>query len=215
NRHDSDDAEVLGLQIQRPYTIANSAAFGSPTIGPGEASPSVQVQFAPTAAGAFPEEVRMFTRGVKAAALDLRGEGVWQLFMGTFILENVPTTTLGSFTLGSSPIQSNQPIDWGLRQLGWPATEAEFRVRNSGAAVNGTASVRLLKGNQHFEITFPSTFAAMDIAQNGTRVIRVLFTPAELGDWQDVVEVIDTANTANRAGIVLKAKVVAVEEDGH
>jgi hypothetical protein len=208
NQHDQDDAAVLGLQMQGPYAILNGQAFTGLTVAPGQQTPAIQIQFSPTAVGSFPEEVRMAVQGPRAVTLNLRGEGVWQLFTGTLSLENGPVTILAGVPMGSTPLQPNQPIDWGTKVVGQSATEAEFLVRNAGPDMTGTASVRLLKGDQHFVITFPSTFAAMDIASNGTRTIRVQFTPDTAGEWLDVVEVTDTANPANTAGIVLKAKVV-------
>ena len=49
-------------------------------------------------------------------------------------------------------------------------------------------------------------------SSTGTRRIQVTFSPRALGEWTDVVEVTDAANPADRAGIVLKARVTETGE---
>ncbi|MCM8794322.1 MAG: choice-of-anchor D domain-containing protein [Candidatus Omnitrophica bacterium] len=208
------DTDLLALSTRQPYRIVNSGAFASSqTIVPGGSSATVQVQFAPTAAGRFPEEVRPVSQPVRAVLLQLQGEGVWAINEGAFSLENNPPHIVGSFDFSTYPIQPNQPIDWGTRQLGGPAVEAMFQLRNTGPAVNGTANARMLKGDQHFTIVFPVTHTDFNIGPiggtGGTREIRVSFNPVAVGEWLDVIEVTDSANPNSRAGIVCKARVVA------
>lgn len=212
------NAELVVATTQPPYVIANGGVFANPqNIPPQGSSQSVQITFTPTEARSYPEEVRPVVLHVPAQYITLRGQGVWAKNEGSFVLENIPPNIVGSFDLSTYPIQPNQPIDWGNRQLGGPAVEADFQVKNNGTVdINGTGLVRLLHGNRHFRISFPSVLDNFNIAAPGggalgTREIRVEFDPKELGDWIDVIEVTDTANPANRAGIVLKARVVQGE----
>ena len=75
----------------------------------------------------------------------------------------------------------------------------------------------MLNRRQHFAITFPQNHDAFNIgtigppSSGGAREIRVRFTPAEIGQWSDVLEITDSTNPRNRAGIVFKAKVVKGE----
>ncbi len=220
NHSEEDTAELHGLQIQGPYQITNAAAFGQQTLAPGASSQTISVTFSPTDVGSFPEEVRAFSTGVDADSLQLRGRGVWQLFSGAFVLANKPATTVGSFTFGSSPIQDNKPIDWGTRRLNGPAVESEFLLRNhSSVDILNSVSVSLVKGDQHFEIFFPADHTSMSIAPNGTREIKLRFTPRALGEWQDILLIMDSRNPANHAAIVLKARVATEidldEDEGH
>ena len=206
--------QLVAISTKLPYAIANAANFANADIAPNGASSDVQVRFTPTAAGQFPEEVRPVVMGGREPYIALKGEGVWAKNEGSFVLENKPPNILGSLDFSTYPIQPNQPIDWGTKQVGAPATEAQFQVKNTGTVdVNGTGLVRLLHGDRHFRISFPSVLDNFNIAAPvggalGTREIRVEFNPAVVGDWMDVIEVTDTANPANRAGIVLKARVV-------
>ena len=210
------NAQLILANTQLPYAIVNSGVFANAQdIPPKGSSQDVQVSFTPAEARAYPEEVRpVVLGGVPAQYIALQGRGVWAKNQGTFVLENKPPNVIGSLDFSTYPIQPNQPIDWGNRQLGGSATEAQFQVKNSGTVdVNGTGLVRLLHGDRHFRISFPSALNNFNIAAPvngalGTREIRVEFDPKELGDWMDVIEVTDTANPANRAGIVLKARVV-------
>ena len=102
-------------------------------------------------------------------------------------------------------------MDWGTMPLNNPPRNAEFEVKDNGPVVNMTASVKMLKGTQHFEVAFPAAHDPMNIPSNGTREIHVTFTPAAVGEFMDVVEVTDAGNPANRTGMVCKAKVVASE----
>ena len=212
------NAQILAVSTKLPYAISNAATFSNPQdIAPGASSQIVQITFSPTAAGTFPEEARPVVMGVRGQYVALTGRAVWAKNEGSFVLQNNPPHIVGSFDFSTYPIQPNQPIDWGTKPLGAPATEAMFQVKNTGTVdVNGTGLVRLLHGDRHFRITFPSVLDNFNIAAPvngalGTREIRVEFNPSEIGEWMDVVEVTDTANPANRAGIVLKAKIVQGE----
>lgn len=211
------NAQLVAVSTRLPYEITNAGVFANAQdIAPGGASQTVQVRFAPTTAGTFNEEVRpVVMGGVRGQYVQLTGRGVWAKNQGAFALENKPPNIVGSFDFSSYPIQPNQPIDWGTRQVGAPAVEAIFQVRNTGPGVNGTAQTRLIHGDRHFTITFPQAHTDMNIGliggTGGTREIRVQFDPSVVGEWTDVVEVTDSANPANVAGIVLKARVVPGE----
>ena len=210
------NAQILAVSTKLPYAISNAGTFSNPQdIAPGASSQAVQITFSPTTTGIFPEEARPVVMGVRGQFVALTGQAVWAKNEGAFSLENRPPNIVGSLDFSSYPIQPNQPIDWGIKGLGAPATEAIFQVKNTGPAINGTAQARLLNGHKHFEITFPQAHDNFNIGliggTGGTREIRVSFTPAELGDWMDVIEITDSANPANRAGITLKARVVQGE----
>ncbi len=215
NRDQNKNAVLYGMTTKVPYSVAGAL---SGTIAPGQSTGAVQVTFAPTAPGSFAEEVRPGATGVPAILLQLNGEGVWAINEGNFLLENQPPIIVGSFDFSTNPIQPNQPIDWGTRRLGGPEVPADFQVRNNSAnPVNDTADVHLLRGNQHFRISFPAGVSGMAIGPAspttlGTRKIEVMFKPEELGTFWDIVEVTDTASPANRAGIVLKARVTGTGE---
>ncbi len=215
NRDQKKDAVLLGITTKVPYSASGTFAG---TLAPGQSTGPIDVTFAPTAPGSFSEEVRPAATGVAAILLQLNGEGVWAINEGNFLLENLPPSIIGSLDLSAYPIQPGQPIDWGTRRLGGPEVTSDFLVRNQAATdVNGTANASLLRGNQHFSITFPAAFTGMNIGPTspttlGTRRIQVTFKPEELGTFWDVVEITDTANPASRAGIVLKARVTETGE---
>jgi hypothetical protein len=151
---------------------------------------------------------------VIARPLKVKGAGVWQKSEGDFVLENLPPPGIAMH--GSAPITPNAPIDLGTRRRGGPAVNVEVQVR-SRTAVNGSAAAKMINGRQHFAITFPQNHDAFNIgtigppSSGGAREIRVRFTPAEIGQWSDVLEVTDASDPRNRAGIVFKAKVVKGE----
>ena len=151
---------------------------------------------------------------VTARPLKVRGAGVWQKSEGEFIGKGLPPP--GIAMEGSAPITPNAPVDLGTRRLGGPTVSVALQVR-SRTAINGTAAARMTNGRQHFAITFPQHHDAFNIGTIGTpssggaREIRVRFTPAEIGQWTDVLEVTDASDPRNRAGIVFKAKVVKGE----
>lgn len=209
-------AQLVIATTQPPYEIVNGGVFANPQdIPPQGSSQDVQVTFSPTEARSYPEEVRPVALGVPTNYIALRGRGIWAKNEGAFSLENKAPHIVGSLDFSSYPIQPNQPIDWGTRQLGGPEVEAQFQIKNTGPAINGTATARLIHGNKHFTITFPQAHNNFNIGLTGgvggTREIRVSFNPKELGDWMDVIEITDSANPANKAGIVLKARVVQGE----
>ncbi len=75
-----------------------------------------------------------------------------------------------------------------------------------------TASARLLRGGQNFEITLPQAHNPFNINAAGLREMHVTFTPRAVGEYWDVVEITDTANPANKTGILLKGKVTVTGE---
>ncbi|MDO8730364.1 MAG: choice-of-anchor D domain-containing protein [Candidatus Omnitrophota bacterium] len=203
------NAQLIALSTKLPYEIANAATFSNPQdIPPNGSSQQVQVRFSPTTPGTFLEEVRPVFTGVNGQYLALTGTAVWRKDEGAFSLENRLPNIVGSFDFSSYPIQPNQPIDWGIKALGAPPTEAIFQIKNTGLGINGTAVARLINGNKHFTITFPQAHNGFNIGGGGgTREIRVSFDPAELGDWTDAIEITDSANPANKTGIAFKVRV--------
>lgn len=215
NNHNSKRADVGVYSVNAPFSVAGSNEI----VAPGQRSSIVTATFAPIAEGKFEEEVRpglVNAMEITASPLKLKGEGLFARNEGGLALENIPFSSVGSFSFGSAPIAPGQAVDWGTRKLGDAPSEVEFFVRNLGAApVNGTAVAALLKGDRHFSITFPAAHVGFNISGAGgtqTREIRVAFDPSAVGEWTDVIEVTDTANPAARAGIVLKARVTETGE---
>lgn len=215
NTDASRSSDILGALSQPPYHIENQGAFVGSRVSAGGSTPDLQLKFSPTDTGNAPGRVEVASQPVTATPLKVKGAGVWQKSEGDFVLENLPPP--GVAMMGSTPIVPNAPIDFGTRVLGGSATSVAVQIR-SGRAVAGTAAAKMLNGRRHFEITFPQNHDAFNIGDigpppggGGAREIRVRFTPSEIGEWSDVLEVTDSRNPQNRAGIVLKAKVVKGE----
>jgi len=222
--NNGEEDVILDTAITRPpFSIANPVAFASSATiaSQGGTSATVQMTFTPTEAGAVNGRIRPVTSDgstVQKVPIQMNGTGVWAKSAGSFVLENRPPQPIGStLVTGSTPIQPNQPIDFGTMHIGDTPREAEFRVANSGGEVQHTAHLQLLKGSEGFAITIPTfELHRLHIPENGSpfgghRNITVTFTPTQEGDFLDVVQVTDSANPASLAGIVLKARVEAGE----
>jgi len=187
----SDPVNFMGVMGSwgggSPYSLQPSPYTGS-TLAKNADSNPVQVVFSPVAAGTYTgtlDPVRDVGQGKTCTADKVKVKGV-----------AVAQVAKGNLNIGGPAITNGNALDFGsVRANAGPARSLRVDVLNVGSAPV-TVQARFKKGNEGFTIVSPG--ASFTIPANGRKVtVKIEFLPTSVGTHWDVIEFVDTTNSAN------------------